>query len=124
MRKYEASTKPDADEWLALDESERIELVRDFHRREKVSLPRPDAHAVVHVIIENQLAEGFPAAIATLTRLESEGLDRHEAVHAMGSVLLEHLGNLMNGSRSDGDPDGPYVAALEKLTADSWRRSG
>lgn len=124
MPTYEPSKKPNAEEWLALDESERLDLVRDFHHREKIRLPKPDAHAVVHVIIENQLAEGLPAATATLARLQSEGLDRHEALHAMGSVLLEHMRNLMNGSRSAPDPNEPYLAALEQLTADSWRRSG
>jgi hypothetical protein len=121
---YEPLEEPDAERWLALDESERIDLVRDFHRRERTAVPNLDAHAVIHVIVENQLAERFPAAIATLARLESEGLDRHEAVHAMGSVLLEHMRNLVNHPRSGGDPNEPYVAALAKLTANSWRRSG
>ena len=124
MATYEPSKKPNAEEWLALDERERIELVRAFHRRQKILVPNLDAHAIVHAIVENQLVEGFPAAEATLARLQSEGLDRHEAVHAIGSVLLEHMQNLMSGSPSDGDPNAPYVTALEKLTADAWRRSG
>jgi len=124
MATYEPSKKPDAEEWLSLDESERIELVRAFHRRQKIPVPRLDAHAVVHAIVENQLAEGFPAAETTLARLQSEGLDRHDAVHAIGSVLLEHMQNLVKGSPSGGDPNAPYVTALGKLTADAWRRSG
>jgi len=120
---YEPSNTQDAEQWLALDESERINLVRDFHRRQKILVPNLDAHAVVHVIVENQLAEGLPAALATLARLESEGLDRHDAVHAMGSVLLQHMRDLVNGSRAGGDPNAPYITALEKLTAESWRRS-
>ena len=124
MAMYEPSKKPNAEEWLALDEGERIELVRAFHRREKIFVPNLDAHAIVHAVVENQLAEGFPAATATLARLQSEGLNRHDAVHAIGSVLLEHMQNLMNGSRSGGDPNAPYATALERLTADAWRRSG
>jgi hypothetical protein len=124
MATYEPSKKPNAEEWLALDESDRIELVRSFHRRQKILAPNPDAHAVVHAIVENQLAEGFPAAEAALIRLQSEGLDRHDAVHAIGSVLLEHMQNVMKGSPSSGDPHAPYVTALEQLTADAWRRSG
>jgi hypothetical protein len=44
--------------------------------------------ATVHVIVENQVALGdaFPAK-AVLIRLMNEGLDRHEAIHAIGSVL-------------------------------------
>jgi hypothetical protein len=121
---YEPSKTPNAEEWLALDESEQITLVQEFHRREGIQLPNPGAHAVVHVIIESQLAEGFSAATATLARLKSEGLDRHEAVHAMGSVLMEHARNLMSGSRSAGDSEELYVNALKELTAESWRSSG
>ena len=124
MATYEPSKKPNTDEWLALDESERIELVRAFHRRQQILVPNLDAHAVVHAIVENQLAEKFPAAEETLARLQSEGLDRHDAVHAIGSVLLEHMQNVMNGFASGGDPNAPYVTALEQLTADTWRRSG
>jgi hypothetical protein len=110
--------------WLALDEGERIELVRGFHARHKIRIPNPEAHAVIHAIVENQLAEQLPAAVAALDRLKAAGLDRHEAVHAIGSVLMEHMRTLMNGARDSADPNGLYVAALEKLTAESWRRSG
>jgi len=124
MKAYDPSRNPNAEEWLALGEGERIELVRAFHRRQKIVVPRLDAHAVVHAIVENQIAEGFPAAEATLVRLQSEGLDRHDAVHAIGSVLLEHMQKLVNESPSGGDPNASYVAALEELTADAWLRSG
>jgi hypothetical protein len=110
--------------WLALDEGERIALVRDFHARNRIRIPNAEAHAVIHAIVENQLAERLPAVIAALHRLRAEGLDRHEAVHAIGSVLMEHMRTLMNGARDSADPNGLYLAALEKLTTDSWRRSG
>jgi hypothetical protein len=32
MQRYDPDEAPDAEEWLALDEQERIELVRDYHR--------------------------------------------------------------------------------------------
>ena len=124
MTRYDPSADPDGKEWLALDEGERIALVRDFHARNKIRIPNAEAHAVVHAIVENQLAEHLPAAVAALHRLEAEGLDRHESVHAIGSVLMEHLRTLMNGDRDSADPHGPYFAALENLTAESWRRSG
>jgi len=121
---YDPSKTPNAEEWLALEESERLDLVRDYHRRKKIRIPRPDAHAAVHVIIENQLAEGLSDVTATLARLQSEGLDRHEAVHALGSVLMEHARNLMNESSSAEDSTESYLTALKELTADSWRSSG
>jgi len=124
VKQYDPSADGDAKAWLALDEGERIELVRDFHARNKIRIPNPEAHAVIHAIVENQLAEQLPAAVAALGRLKGAGLDRHEAVHAIGSVLMEHMRALMNGARDTADPNGPYLAALEKLTAESWLRSG
>jgi hypothetical protein len=41
------------------------------------------------VAVETQLAEGHAEATAALDRLLQEGLDRHEALHAIGSVLAE-----------------------------------
>ncbi len=125
MRNYDPSVAPDAATWLELDESERIELVREYHRRRRIELPNLDAHAVTHAIIENQLAEGLAPAATALGRLVAEGLDRHEAVHALGSVLVQHIWDLTNKPpRGDGDPDAPYLVALEKLTAASWLNSG
>jgi hypothetical protein len=57
-----------------------------------------------------------------------EGLDRHQAIHAIGSVLFEYIFDLMKALNAkddpQGDPNPAYFAALERLTAESWRRSG
>ena len=124
MRNYDPLVPPDAAAWLELDESERLELVREYHRHRRIKLPNLDAHALTHGVIENQLAEGLVPAASALRRLLAEGLDRHEAVHALGSVLMEHIWNLTNKPRGEGDPNAPYLAALDKLTAASWRASG
>jgi hypothetical protein len=50
----------------------------------------------------------------------AEGLDRHEAIHAIGSVLIGHVRDLMREGASTPDPNGPYVKALRTLTAHSW----
>jgi hypothetical protein len=43
-----------------------------------------------HVVVENQVALGEVMRVPeTLERLLDEGLDRHEAVYAIGSVLME-----------------------------------
>ncbi len=124
MDHYDPSVAPDAAAWLAMDEGERLELVRDYHRRLRITLQSLEAHAVAHAVIENQLAEGLAPATNALRRLLAEGLDRHEAVHALGTVLMQHIWDLANKPRGDGDPHAPYLAALDKLTAESWRKSG
>ena len=122
---YDALVAPDPAEWLALDEQERIDAVTDFHHHARVRLPNAKVHAVAHVIVENQIAEGDALPVGrTLERLMGEGLDRHDAIHAIGMVLMEHMSDLMNAGDVEGDPNLPYYAELERLTAARWRRSG
>jgi hypothetical protein len=110
----------DPQAWEALDESERIESVLQYHRRNQIRLPNESLHAATHVIVENQVALGdaFPAR-AVLLRLMQEGLDRHEAVHAIGSVLSEQLFLALKGGGAD--LTAQYVGKLNRLTAESWR---
>ena len=42
--------------WLALDEGERIYLVEKYHEASRINVPNPTTHAVIHVVVENQLA--------------------------------------------------------------------
>ncbi|MFL5061126.1 MAG: hypothetical protein ACJ8DQ_13655 [Xanthobacteraceae bacterium] len=128
MNEYDPFTSPDPEEWLALDEQERVDLVENYHRRKRIRLPSSTVHAIIHAVVENQIALGEQVPIRTLQRLMSEGLDRHDAIHAIGSVLIVHLSELMRQveaeTTSDADPNAPYYAELERLTAKSWRESG
>jgi hypothetical protein len=51
-----------------------------------------------------------------------EGLDRHEAIHAIGSVLSEELFVVMSAQSAEGDPNADYTEKLKSLTAESWRK--
>ncbi len=122
---YDPLIAPDPQQWLAMDEDERIGLVMDFHREARISLPNENVHAVLHVTVENQIAEGDALPVRrTVNRLMAEGLDRHDAIHAIGMVLIGHLNDLMKQGRVEGDPTLPYFVELERLTAEEWRRSG
>jgi len=124
MEQYDPLNAPDAAEWLATDEGERIERVRDYHRRTEVKLPNARLHATMHVLVENQVAMGDELPVRrTLHRLQAEGLDRHEAIHAVGSVLAEHMHDLMKMGPPKTDPNELYWASLESLTAEAWRRA-
>lgn len=73
-------------------------------------------------VVENQLALGEEAVVKTLARLQAEGLGRHDALHAIGSVLAADLYELMReGSDSTGDRYARYLERLEKLKAKDWR---
>ncbi len=123
--RYDPLTAPDAEEWHELDESERIDLIAQYHRRAKIRLPNDQVHAVIHMIVENQITLGDELPVqSTLDRLIREGLDRHEAIHAIGEVLVEHMYSLLQTDSDEPTPsvaNDPYYAALDVLTAD--RRS-
>jgi len=119
---YDPHQHVNSEAWQALDESERIESVRQYHRQNRIRLANESLHAITHVIVENQVALGDTfAARAVLLRLMAEGLDRHEAIHAIGSVLSEQL---FAALREEGgaDPNAQYVEKLNRLTAESWRK--
>jgi len=124
MDSYDPDASPVPTIWLQTDEGERIELVSDYHRRSRVTLPDAKLHAVIHVIIENQLALGEHVVVDTLSRLQREGLGRHDALHAIGSVLAENIYELMNDEHgSISEPYRKYLERLQKLTANAWRAS-
>ena len=124
VRRYDPLKAPEPEEWLLLDESERIRLAAEYHRRARIRLSNRKLHAQFHVIAENQIALGDKIPVRrTLVRLMEDGLDRHEAIHAIGLVLGEHMYDLVHGAVAQPDPNQPYFTALDRLTAEEWRRS-
>jgi hypothetical protein len=123
MQRYDPFEAPDPAEWLALDEGERQLLVETYHRRARIRLPNAVLHAVIHVVVENQAALGDELPVQrTIQRLMDDGLDRHEAVHAVGSVLGNHLFDIMQGRAASKEAaQAAYNAAVERLTVESWR---
>jgi hypothetical protein len=127
MTRYDPLQPPDPEEWLSTEEGERILLAQEYHERARVRLPNVKVHAVMHVIVENQIALGDELPVRrAVDRLVAEGLDRHDALHAIGSVLTQFMFDIMNmGSpQSAADPNRDYFAALERLTAEDCLRSG
>ncbi len=125
MKRYDPKSAPAPEAWLGLDEGLRIELAAAFHREEGVEMPNLTVHAVVHAIVENQIALAQPDVVETLARLQREGLDRHEAVHAIGSVLVDHLQQLLGAETAGGEQENRgYFAALRDLSAETWLRRG
>lgn len=89
-------------------------LAEAYHRRAGIELPNTKVHAVMHVIIENQVALGDELPVRrAIERLMGEGLDRHEAVHAVGSVLAAHMSDTLKAGAAN---NAAYNAAVERLT--------
>jgi len=115
--------EPAPERWEVLDEDERISVVMEYHQEAGIELPDEYAHALLHVVVENQIALGEETPVeAVLCRLIDENLDRHDAVHAIASILVNHMHELMHGEDSELGND-EYYAELEKLTAEKWLRS-
>lgn len=114
---YDPLAGPDPASWLALDESQRMEAVLRHHGGEP-SEGNPRGHAMVHSMVETQLAQGLESVAHAMDRLQKEGLDRHQAVHAVGSALSWQLHEAAAGS-AEFDQQA-YDAALSALTAAEW----
>lgn len=123
MEKYDPMLDVDSEQWEALDTDERINFVMEYHQEAGTEAP-PDeySHALLHVVVENQIALGNETPVETaFHRLLDGNLDRHDAIHAIASVLVNHMYGLMHGDdRAQGNNE--YYAEIEKLTAEKWLR--
>ena len=124
MTNYDPEITPDPTAWLALDEQERIDLAEAHHRAARIRLPNVKGHAVFHAIVENQIAIGLESVVRAMSRLMNEGLSRHDALHAIGSVVAEHLFETaaLNTKDDTNTIQARYDAAVERLSAKEWRR--
>ena len=124
MEAYNPERVPEPESWLELDEQERIFLIETWHRVARIKLPNLTAHAALNVIVENQIALDLEPVVRAMDRLRKQGLTRHDAIHAIGSVVAENLFGILKADQNDdaAASQARYYAAVERLTAASWRR--
>jgi hypothetical protein len=119
---YDAGRAPDPTAWLEMDDSLKMLAVEQHHGSldDDTDMPNPRMHAQMHVIVENQLAGGeFPEVQATLERLSGAGIARHDAIHAIGSVMAEAIGRILkDGTAFDLEA---AMRALDELDPEDWR---
>jgi hypothetical protein len=120
MNHYDPLKAPDAGQWLALDEQERISLVDKYHKKARIALPNRIVHASMHAVVENQLAQDLPVVQDALSRLMAEGIDRHDAIHAIASVLADHIWQVLRDNQPGGDMNERYYQALRTFTFADW----
>jgi hypothetical protein len=68
----------------------------------------------------------MPAVRPTFDKDESiswtnEGLSRHDALHAIGFVLAEHVHDFFKSKDDAATSQARYNAAVERISAKSWR---
>jgi len=121
VNRYDPDRAPSAKMWLALDEGERIYLVEKYHEASRTSVPNATAHAVIHVVVENQLASPEQTTVReTLERLMNEGLGRHDALHAIGAVLAAQIHDALQPGAPSRFSEPAYQAELKRLSAKRW----
>lgn len=98
-------------------------LVEEYHRDPRIDLSESArrVHATIHVVVENQLAIPDEPVARALSRLMREGLSRHDAVHAIGSLVAEQIYDLLKLKDTPEASRTRYYAAIERLTAAAWR---
>ncbi len=86
---YDPSSPPDPEQWLASDESERLDAMQAWATEFYGESDDDRILTVVPLlVVENQLASGEPAeARATMERLHSAGIPRFLALLAMADVV-------------------------------------
>ena len=120
MLRYDPLKAPDPEKWLAATEDERIKNVENYHRRAEIQMPKPKLHVIAHAVIETQLALELPDVTSAMKRMLEQGLDRHEALHALGQVLMEIYFDIQRGVFED-EVEDEYFRRLGRLTAKKWR---
>lgn len=74
----------------------------------------PFLHVHIHVTVENQLRDGDPPEVRIVFgELQGRGIDRHEAVHLIGSVLINEIYEIMRERRPFNRAR--YLKGLDKL---------
>lgn len=129
--RYDPDTAPDPAAWLALDETQRTALIENHHVETGVQIEGMHLHAMLHMIVENQIAMGEETPVRDRVRqLMAQGVSRHEAIHAISYVLLQHLNDIHRDVRADADTAGAdtkastarYYQALKRIDANKWRK--
>lgn len=96
-----------ADLWGRLDELSDAEIVRDG--------VNPIVHITAHTTVENQIAENEPKEVQlTIKKLMRQGYTRHDAIHAVGGVLMEEIWHILKENRPF--DKAKYLRDLKALT--------
>ncbi len=123
MDNYDPSKNINPDDWLAMDESERQQLIEEYVLTEEDEIDDSifSIHASAHCIVENQLALKEIETVDAFERLRGEGVERHDTIHALAAVLMENINEAM--ANGDEDLTLRYKSKLKKLTAERWFNS-
>jgi hypothetical protein len=97
---YDANEPPNSQQWLELDEWERVRAIKNFHEREHLEAPDTQVHSFMHDIVENQIAASTPlSTLEAMKRLLHKGCSRHAAIHAIAGVVVVEMWGALRDKR-------------------------
>lgn len=110
---------PDERRLLIIGEHpEYHDVLDDPFSEELVDGTSPRAHVAIHEVVANQLWDGEPPeAWQAAQRLTAQGVERHNVLHALGSVVANHLHSALSGVDVDLDA---YRRDLDALGPEGW----
>lgn len=116
---YDPFDPPEPAVWLTLGEQDRMDRVLAYHHSVGDRGENEVMHCTLHVIVENQVAMGETMAPVRekLRQLMAQGLDRHQAVHAIAIVLARHMFRLSQNPTPAGDQQDRYFKELRRMNA-------
>jgi hypothetical protein len=121
---YDPDHDPDPTPWLAMSEADQIAACEATHRVPPAGHPPIEnlhTHAAMHAVVETELARDWPPGVRqALARLKSEGLARHDAIHALISVVSLMTLELVRGERERYEPM-RHAALLRELHRKDWK---
>lgn len=121
---YNPQITPNREQWLESSEFDRINAVREFHDTDEENDLEDAAlsiHSSIHVIVENQLAMDIELLPETLAKLMRQGLDCHDAIHAIGATISDDIFSIIGGGKTEFSPK-EYRGKLAIITAKRWRK--
>ena len=112
---YNPSKPIDAEDWLAIDEGERLYAIQQWVADLIGSEPDRCMGAAVSILaVENQIASGDPPITrATLQRLRAADIDRMTAIQVMSDVFADSLAAAIVEDREH--DSAAYAEALEQI---------
>ncbi len=97
--RYDPNIAPNAQEWLELDEGQRVDAIEAHHKLARIRSGNSIVHAGMDAAVETQLAEGMPVTVETLNRLLAEGMGRSEAIHLLASAIANEMFEMLKEQR-------------------------
>jgi len=122
MKEYDALIEPESEKWLKLSEENRIAIIESYVRNHEKTIEEEAflLHSSIHMVVENQLAENIESTKEAYNRLLRQGLNRHEAIHAIGAVVTEDIYDMLKNKKTFNHEK--YKNRLRKLTAKKWKK--